>query len=153
MEAKTDQPQYKYMRTKFAVWKVAPCRRVLYVDLDSVFIRDPALVFDYCPPSFPLCAVHGQGMPGKMSYFNAGVMVLRPSLVMYNLLNQASIHGKSHTLAEQDTLNEFPWHPMPVKCNLMLLCCRGRIEWADTIIAHEKIYLLNARDQARALGG
>jgi hypothetical protein len=151
LRAKTDQPQYRYMRTKFEVWKVAQCRQVLYVDLDSVFLRDPALVFDFCPPQYPLCAVQDQGMPGRPTYFNAGAIVLQPSLDMYNRLNRASLSGPSHTFAEQDTLNEFPWHRMPVKCNLMGACCGGRITWGDTIIVHEKVYLLSAAVRARAL--
>jgi len=151
LQAKTDQPQYRYTRTKFEVWKVTPCRQVLLVDLDSVFIRDPALVFDHCPPEHPLCAVHDQGMPERPSYFNAGVLVLRPSLDMYKRLNRASMSGTSHTFPEQDTLNEFPWHPMPVKCNLMAACCHGKITWGDTIIVHEKIYLLGGQDRDRAL--
>lgn len=151
MVAKTDHPQYKYMRTKFQIWKAMQCMQVLFMDLDVLFVRDPTYVFNYCPPQYDLCAVHDQGMQDK-SYFNAGVMVLKPSLQTFDRLNKASLNGPAQMFAEQDTLNKLSsWHAMPIKCNLMGACCGSKIDWHDTIIVHEKIYLLAAYDQTRVL--
>lgn len=146
---------YKYMRTKFEAWKLMQCKRVLWVDLDTIFVRDPALVFHFCPPTKDMCAVWDQGQAGRPNYFNAGVMVLRPSERTYNRLNHLSMTGPPQVFGDQDTSNELfrgKWHRMPMQCNFMRACCHKRMDWKNVIIVHSKVYDLTPYDRQRILG-
>ena len=152
--ANTPHARYKFMRTKFEAWNLMQCKQVLWVDLDTIFVRDPALVFHFCPPTQDVCAVWDQGMADNPQYFNAGVMVLRPSERTYHKLNNLSMHGPPDSFGDQDTANKLfrgKWHRMPIQCNLMHYTRHKHIDWKNTIIVHEKIYELTPYDRQRFL--
>ena len=95
--------------TKLHVWAMAEYEAVLYLDTDTLVIRDPSNVFMYYLPSmmqhgYDLAAARDR--PFFMPGFNAGVMLVRPTLHKFSVLVE-SIVTVTHTCgyAEQSLLN------------------------------------------------
>jgi len=113
---------YRHMFTKLHGWAL-PCREAALLDYDAVPLRSPDRLFAACAGA-PLCAVADPYQrlvpvsrfrkPRGPPKFNAGVLVLRPTMETHSALmhavrrDLAELRVRTH--AEQDLLNEhFPW--------------------------------------------
>jgi lipopolysaccharide biosynthesis glycosyltransferase len=96
--------------SKLLVWRLTVYERILYTDLDTLFVHPPNSLFHTSNenPAMALDTTH-------RNYFNAGVILLRPSEDEYQRLvsaMDANTHSGEH--AEQDFLNIF-YHGRIVK--------------------------------------
>ena len=92
--------------SKLWVWRLDMYEKILYTDLDTLFIHPPHPLFAHVAIS-----TQNPGMvpdPVKKHYFSAGVVLLRPSEDEYQRLI-AAMDSYEHRgeLAEQDFLNVF----------------------------------------------
>lgn len=116
---RASNPRYKFMRAKFAIWKL-PHDRVVYYDID-IMVKSPVnKCSDMCASTF--CAVRdpiAQNIRGlTRPYFNAGFMVITPSPKVFRELRE-TVPGDS-PFAEQDGLNDYfagQWARLPKECN------------------------------------
>ena len=91
--------------TKLLAWRLTMYEQVLYTDLDALFVHSPAHLFQMRlsneSPAMVLDTTHRH-------YFNAGVIMLRPSEDEYQRLVAAmDSNTQSGDSAEQDFLNIF----------------------------------------------
>ena len=93
--------------SKLWVWRLAMYEQILYTDLDTLFIHSPHQLFHMrVSTQSPAMALD----PTRKHYFNAGVVLLRPSEDEYQRLisaMDANSHSSSGENAEQDFLNIF----------------------------------------------
>jgi lipopolysaccharide biosynthesis glycosyltransferase len=91
--------------SKLWIWRLALYEQILYTDLDTLFIHSPEQLFHMRTSS------QNPGMvldPTKKHYYNAGVILLRPSEDEYQRLISAMDSYEHHgETAEQDFLNIF----------------------------------------------
>jgi lipopolysaccharide biosynthesis glycosyltransferase len=93
------------MFSKLMVWRLTMYEQILYTDLDTVFTQSPKRLFQMRLSSDnPAMVLH----TSHRQYYNAGVIVLRPSEDEYQRLVSA-MNANTHTgeHAEQDFLNIF----------------------------------------------
>ena len=93
--------------SKLHLWRLTNYDHVMYVDLDMLFVGDPASAFRLLEGNTS-CSLGMVPDLGRTDYFNAGVILLKPALPDYNrlLLAIARLEGDS-MLAEQSFLNVF----------------------------------------------
>lgn len=99
--------------TKLTLWNMTQFDSIIYVDVDNIVLGDIShlheLVANPSLTGFELAAV-ADNWHGKFAYhFNAGVLVLHPSNVVFNeLIRTMSLQGNYEpTMAEQAFLNAF----------------------------------------------
>ena len=138
LKVKRSQSHYRHMLTKIEAWRL-PCKMVAYLDADAFAIRSPDRIFDRCNRS-QFCAVQDQGIADQ-SYFNAGVLVLRPSYHEYKRIRSFVNRVFINEFSEQGVLNRAyanHWKRLPIRYNRMHLANGGLYKQNDIII-HEKL--------------
>lgn len=113
--------------TKLRVWQLEEYKAVLYVDADTMLVRQFDSAFlHHLPTMMNLGLTIGMGpdKPGHADYFNAGVVLLVPNSSEYLLL-EAGIQTVPHDpgLADQNYLNSFyrgHVYPLPFVLNALV---------------------------------
>lgn len=137
-----EDESYRSMLTKLHIWTLTQYSQIAYYDADMVFMRNPSGIFDACG-NVPLCAVSDVYI--SPDYFNAGMMVLTPSMDVFEMLygQRQLADGTQH--AEQDMLNEVfrnQWKKLPRKFNFMHPSRSTLGEVGDVVAVHEKWWRL-----------
>ena len=99
------------MYTKFQIWRLTSYEHVVYVDSDTIVLRDPMPALERAyelvkgdPPGMVL----DLGFCWSREYYNAGVMVVKPSVrVFRDLIFYRNWRLYNNFLAEQEFLNIF----------------------------------------------
>jgi alpha-N-acetylglucosamine transferase len=98
------------MYTKFQIWRLTSYEHVVYLDSDTIVLRDPMPALEI---AYGLVKGDIPGMVIDLGfcwnyYYNAGVMVVRPSMgVFRDLLFYRNWRLYNHVLAEQEFLNTY----------------------------------------------
>jgi len=107
---------YLWQGTKINMMNLTRWKTVVYFDMDFLFYDSPALCVSLCRSSF--CATRDSGVPG--TYFNAGMMIIKPSKQMFLRAKNAMDGYSPKRFAEQDLLNEiFDAQLLPRICNVV----------------------------------
>lgn len=113
MPASNNWPYNRYysakLFSKLWIWRLQMYEQILYTDLDTLFIHSPEHLFHHMKLSTQSPAmVLDPTRPRHHHYFNAGVILLKPSEDEYNRLITAMDANNHHgEYAEQDFLNIF----------------------------------------------
>ncbi|KAJ0014426.1 hypothetical protein Pint_19887 [Pistacia integerrima] len=96
--------------SKLRVWQLIEYEKVIFIDADLLVLRNIDKFFSY--PQ--LSAAGNDG-----SLFNSGIMVIEPSLCMFEKLMVKSFKVASYNGGDQGFLNEIFtwWHRLPSKIN------------------------------------
>ena len=158
-------PRYSSLYTKLAMFSLTQFQQILYFDLDFYFQKNPhPLALESCGREMIVCACRDYAMNRiflKQSsldnqirvsdYFNAGFMVVKPSLALYNdLLRKLESDTpilKNYVFAEQDFLNVYfkdKWKLLPPTLNVMHV--RNNIR-ENMVAIHEKFWILQRQFQ------
>ena len=92
----------KSLLSKLWLWNVTDYEQIVYMDSDIQLLRSPAALLHLCQAD--LCAAPDTFMRADESYFNAGLLVLKPSAVSFDFL-RAHAHLADSAFCEQDMLN------------------------------------------------
>lgn len=116
------QERYKSCSNKIHCWTLVDYEKVCWLDCDIVVTRNIDELFDinigfneiaaaqgcrcniFNNPSLPTLPDLCPFLNASCTYINAGVILLRPSLAIFEQLKEA---GYNHPFAEQDTFNLF----------------------------------------------
>jgi hypothetical protein len=139
------QARYRDQVTKLHLWTLVSWYRVIYYDSDMFFMRSPLQCLRYCNISTELCAV--PDIPGTRTgndrYFNAGFMILRPSIRLFNHLVANLQMAAGRAFAEQDMLNDLfidSYTVLPRDCNVVWPRKINDIGTSPTAVAlHDKL--------------
>lgn len=99
-------PRFSTMVTKVWLWSLVRWKRVVYFDSDFFFLRPPWPCATGCPANAELCAVADPAAMQGPSYFNAGFLVLKPSLETFRWLKRNVGRASNREFAEQDMMND-----------------------------------------------
>lgn len=138
--------RYATCPSKIHLWRLTEWKRVVYYDSDMFFLQSPVLCEHLCPVDAQVCAVMDSGVVSQSNprYFNAGYMIIRPSLKQFIHL-QKNIHkAQDHRFVEQDLFNEMLRNMtvlLPEKCNV-LLGIRKNPDFSTAIALHGKLWEL-----------
>ena len=139
---------YELMTTKLHLWNLTQFDIVAYYDTDFLFLSSPLPLFASCGDA-ELCACDdirlSKGSVGK--YFNAGMMVLRPSRQRYEALLADKHLADGREFAEQDYLNDYfdgEWRVLSPDFNRML---HAKMIWPPrtTVAWHAKMWEIGER--------
>lgn len=142
--------KYSKMLTKLHLWNLLEYDQLMYYDVDFIFQGNPMKAFDDCGQTTPLCAVLDQGIrqmknyENKRSYFNAGFLILKPDVSIYQQLLSQQSDAYGAFFVEQDLLNnyfQFKWKMLDIRYNLMHSYKLQQID-SDVIAIHEKLHEL-----------
>mmetsp|Transcript_30897 Transcript_30897/g.44382 ORF Transcript_30897/g.44382 Transcript_30897/m.44382 type:complete len:348 (-) Transcript_30897:86-1129(-) len=139
--------RYSKMISKLHIWALYEYRRIIYYDLDFIFLRNPLPAVAECDHLYQqpfsiektsngninnkkmpmLCVTEDKGMTkyfGKPagSYFNCGFMIVQPNQQTYNWLMSRTHLAERKQFVEQDMLNELfanNWLSLPSDYNIM----------------------------------
>jgi glycogenin glucosyltransferase len=100
--------------TKIALWRQTQFRKIVFIDADALCLRAPDELFDI-DASF--AAAPEAGWPDA---FNSGVLVLEPSLAVFDFLLSMAKSAESFDGGDQGLLNiHFPgFHRLPFLYNV-----------------------------------
>eukprot|EP00835_Amoeboradix_gromovi_P004535 NODE_358_length_10198_cov_0.265076.p3 type:complete len:311 gc:universal NODE_358_length_10198_cov_0.265076:9048-9980(+) len=132
--------RYSSMLTKLALWNMTEYDRVAYFDSDHVFLNSPDKIFEDCGDAI-FCSTPDTQI--AETYFNAGLMVIKPNVTLYDEYLTKTELAKS-SFAEQDMLNKIyngTWKNVDKKYNLMHPT-KETINTPDLIAVHEKWWVL-----------
>jgi hypothetical protein len=104
-------PHYQHVYAKFHLWELTEYDQVMYLDADCLVVNNPHSAFEKCQG---FCAVRDEYIHkthanrGLSSYFNVGVMVIKPSLDVYKeMIKRVSALKANPKFPEQDLLNDY----------------------------------------------
>ena len=135
--------------TKLYLFNMTEYESVAYFDSDTYFRQDPHQCIAACKSKHALCAAANRqdGLHGA-SYFNAGVMVIRPNRMLFRCLHANYQAGASRPYCEQDMLNDFfcsrdgsrcssavGW--LPQRCNVQAPSYHSFAAGSTAVVIHE----------------
>ena len=116
--ASSRNPSYIWQGTKAHIFSLTQWSRIVYTDMDFIFYDHPLNCVSLCWA--PLCAVVDQYVDREKGYYNAGMMIVEPSIQQYNAFVEALSTASASSLAEQDVLNQnFKAQLLPSRCNVI----------------------------------
>lgn len=144
--------RYELMMTKLHIWSLVQYTQVMYYDVDMIFLQNPITAYTLCGNVTSLCAVLDQGIEQFQiglvvpadQYFNAGLLVLVPDVVLYQKLMDRVNEARDYPYVEQDLLNKVfqgKWKALPIGYNYMH-SYRMKIIPKHVIAIHEKLSML-----------
>lgn len=117
-----DRPDLDRCYTKINVWRLEQYSRVVFLDADTLPIRNIDELFDKTEvPLSQKIAVAGAPDIGWPDIFNSGVFVLLPSVETFTILAGRARAGLSFDGGDQGLLNQFfedNWHHLPFSYNV-----------------------------------
>ena len=123
---------YAMLCSKLNLWNMTEFSKLVYADVDLVFLSSPASCVDQCPESASLCAVPDAlavssfGKP--KAYFNSGFMVIHPDTTTHQRLTQNLLTEGARgscvqrQFPDQDALNDVflsEYVALPSRCNTL----------------------------------
>lgn len=130
--------RFKDSFTKFSLWKYEEYSKIVYIDADHLILQNIDDLFN-CEN---FCAVKDNLGP---RYFNAGLFVLAPSMVIYSkMMEEFTKESHNNGYADQDFLNWFfrDWKEYPYEYNAIWFNRPADMNYMKTI--HEKFWLPSA---------
>ncbi|KAI4301799.1 hypothetical protein L6164_035043 [Bauhinia variegata] len=110
----------KWNYTKLRIWQLTRYDKVVFIDADLIILKNIDHLFFYPQLS---------AAPNDNTLFNSGLMVIEPSMCMFEDLMVKAFKVKSYNGGDQGLLNEIFawWHRMPSRLNYLKIFQRPEI--------------------------
>jgi len=121
--------------SKLRIWQLTMYDKIIFLDSDLLVLKNIDHLYAYPQLS---------AAPNDFTLFNSGLMVIEPSMCMFEELMNKTLKVKPHNGGDQGFLNEVFtwWHRLPTKVNY-LKTFEGNNNSNDNEIVHEDLYVMH----------
>lgn len=98
--------------SKLRIWQLTMYEKIIFLDADLLVLKNIDGLFNYPQLS---------ASPNDFTLFNSGLMVIEPSMCMFQHLIKKTLEVKSYNGGDQGLVNEVFtwWHRLPMKLNYL----------------------------------